>query len=64
MMFVKQCRIIQCFDCYNYEHIGKKPKNVTKCHYCIEKHETNRCNKNEKEITDKSINCEDTKSQI
>ena len=64
MMFVKECKIIQYFNCYEYEHIDKKCKNVTKCNHCAKKHETNKCNKNEVEIIHKFINCEHTKHQI
>ena len=60
MMFVKKCRIIQCFNCYEYKQIVKKCKNVMKCDYCAKKHETNRCNKDEIIITHKCINCEQT----
>ena len=35
-----------------------------KCDYCVKSHETNRCNKNEIEITHKYINCEQTKRQV
>ena len=64
MMFVKKCRIIQCFNCYKYEHIDKKYKNVMKCNQRAKKHKTNRCNKNEIKIIYRCINCEQTKYQI
>ena len=55
-MFVKECRVIQCFNCYKYNHIDKKCKNVTKCDHCAKKLKTNRCNKNKIEIIKKCIN--------
>ena len=62
--FVRKCRITQCFNCYENDHIDKKCKNVTKCDHCAERHDTNRCNKNEIEIIHECVNCEQTKHQI
>ena len=62
--FVRKCKIIQCFNCYKYEHIDKKCKNITKCNHCAERHDTNQCNKNEIKIIHKCVNCELTKHQI
>ena len=53
MIFVKEYRIIQYFKCYKYKRIDKKCKNVMKCDYCANKHETNKYSKNEIEITHK-----------
>ena len=64
MLFVKKCRIIQCFNCYKYEHIDKKCKNVIKYDHCAKKHETNKCSKDEIKIIYKYINCEQTERQI
>ena len=61
MMFVKECKMIQCFNCYEYEHIDKKCKNVMKCDHCAKKHEMNKCSKNEVKIIHKCINCKQTK---
>ena len=63
IIFSRKCRIIQCFNCYEYDHIEKMCKNVKKCDHCVEKHDTNRCNKDEIKITHKCINCEQTKHQ-
>ena len=63
-MFVKKCKIVQCFNCYKYKHIDKKCKNVIKCDHCAKKHETNKCNKDEIKITHKCINCKQTKHQV
>ena len=64
MLFVNKCTIIQCFNCYKYEHIDEKCKNVMKCNYYAKKYDKNRCNKNEIKIMNKCINCEQTKQQI
>ena len=64
VIFFRNCRIIQCFNCYKYDHIEKMCKNFMKCDHCAENHETNRCSKDEIEITHKCINCEQTKHQI
>ena len=63
IIFSRKCRIIQCFNCYEYNHIEKMCKNVKKCDHCAERHNTNRCNKGEIKITHKCINCEQTEHQ-
>ena len=63
MIFSRKCRIIQCFNCYEYDHIEKMCKNVKKCDHCAKRHDTNRCSKDEIEITHKCINCEQTEHQ-
>ena len=64
VIFSQKCKIIQCFNCYEYDHIEKMCKNFMKCDHCAESHETKRCNKDEITITHKCINCEQTKHQI
>ena len=64
VIFSRESRIIQCFNCYKYDHIEKMCKNLTKCDHCAESHETNRCSKDEIEITHRCINCEQTEHQI
>ena len=64
VIFSKECRISQCFNCYEYDHIEKMCKNFMKCDHCAESHETNRCSKDEIEITHKCINCEQTEHQV
>ena len=64
VIFSKECRITQCFNCYEYDHIEKMCKNLMKCDHCAENHETNRCSKNEIKITHKCINCEQTEHQV
>ena len=63
IIFSRKCKIIQCFNCYEYDHIEKMCKNVKKCDHCAKRHDTNRCNKDEIEITHKCINCEQIKHQ-
>ena len=64
VIFFRNCRITQCFNCYEYDHIEKTCKNFMKCDHCVKNHETNRCSKNEMKITHKCINCEQTKHQV
>ena len=64
VIFSRENKIIQCFNCYEYDHIEKMCKNFTKCDHCAKSHETNRCNKDEIEITHKCINCEQTEHQV
>ena len=64
VIFSRESRITQCFNCYEYDHIEKMCKNSTKCDHCAESHETNRCSKDEIKITHKCINCEQTKHQV
>ena len=64
VIFSRNCRLIQCFNCYEYDHIEKMCKNFMKCDHCAESHETNRCSKDEIKITHKCINCEQTEHQI
>ena len=64
VIFSKECRIIQYFNCYEYDYIEKMCKNFMKCDHCAENHETNRCNKDEIKITHKCINCEQTEHQV
>ena len=61
IIFWRKYRIIQCFNCYEYDHIEKMCKNVKKYDHCAKKHDINRCNKNEIKITHKCINCEQIK---
>ena len=63
IIFSRKCKITQCFNCYEYDHIEKMCKNVKKCDHCAEKHDTNRCSKDEIKITHKCVNCEQTKHQ-
>ena len=63
IIFSRKSKIIQCFNCYKYDHIEKMCKNLTKCDHCVKSHETNRCNKDEIKITHKCINCEQTEHQ-
>ena len=64
VIYSRKSKIIQCFDCYEYDHIEKMCKNFTKCDHCAKSHETNRCSKDEIEITHRCINCEQTEHQI
>ena len=64
IIFSKECKITQCFNCYEYEHIEKMCKNLTKCDHCVKKHQTNRCSKDEIKIIHKCINCEQTEHQV
>ena len=64
VIFSRKNKIIQCFNCYKYNHIEKICKNFTKCDYCAKNQKTNRCNKNKIKITHRCINCEQTKHQI
>ena len=64
IIFSRKCKITQCFNGYEYDHIEKMSKNVKKCEHCAKKHDTNRCSKDERKITHKCVNCEQTKHQI
>ena len=63
IIFSRKCKIIQCFNCYEYDHIEKMCKNVKKCDHCAEGHDTNRCSKDGVEVTHKCANCEQTEHQ-
>ena len=64
VIFFRNIKIIQYFNCYEYNYIEKMCKNFMKCDHCAKNHETNRCSKDEIEITHRCINCEQTKHQI
>ena len=40
---LKECRIIQCFNCWEYGHIAKACRHQTRCGHCAYAHETNFC---------------------
>ena len=37
-IFVKECRITQCFNCQQYDHIDKACRNQTRCDHCVDFH--------------------------
>ena len=37
-VFNKICKIIQCFKCYNYEHITIQCTKETRCDHCVDNH--------------------------
>lgn len=42
-LFSKDCQITQCFNCYQYSHVGKTCQNQTRCGHCAEAHSSHSC---------------------
>lgn len=42
-LFSKDCRMIQCFKCHQFEHMMKACCNNLFCHKCENKYQTNQC---------------------
>ena len=42
-LFTKECRMTQCFNCYQYGHIAKRCHNPTKCGHCARGHRSLEC---------------------
>lgn len=47
--FCKESRIVQCFNCQKYGHIGKVCGNPTRCGHCAGSHPTRECSAQGKE---------------
>jgi len=53
--YTKRTQLIQCFNCYEYEHHAKACQAKTCCEKCGESHETQSC----KNITIKCCQCKE-----
>ena len=42
-LFFKKCKLTQCFNCHQYEHIVKRCNNFIKCEHCVKKHAFHAC---------------------
>lgn len=42
--YVSQSKIMQCFNCQSYGHIGNRCLSTTKCAKCADHHDTKSCN--------------------
>ena len=42
-IFVKECRMTQCFNCQQYEYIDKICKNLTRCDHCVDQYLSMNC---------------------
>lgn len=42
-LFFKECRMTQCFNCYQYGHIANRCSNPTSCGHCARGHRSHDC---------------------
>ncbi len=45
--FERVSRIVQCFNCYKFDHIAKSCRNDSFCHKCDKEHKSKECSKDE-----------------
>jgi hypothetical protein len=56
--YERQCRLMQCFNCQHYSHIGTQCKTATTCGYCAQEHRSRDCTtKDDADAPRKCANC-------
>jgi hypothetical protein len=56
--FVRECRVLQCFNCYKYGHMAKGCTNAAYCGHCAGAHKSDECIFPDEKDKEKCCNCD------